>query len=110
MRRPHPRAADQLDLPISALAGSDVHLSSPAAAVSLPRQPFDAEARAYRFAGAIAAKLAIADDLARPLAKLTPEDRAFIDQVLAETLNRSVVLARVRDYFRNKQTGEHHAG
>lgn len=102
--------ADQLDLPISALAGSDVHLSSPAAAMSLPHQPFDAEAHAYHFAGAIAAKLAIADDLARPLAKLAPEDRAFIDQVLAETLNRSVVLARVRDYFRNKQTGEHHAG
>ena len=48
--------ADQLDLPISALAGSDVRLSSPAAAVSLPHQPFDVEAHAYHFAGAIAAK------------------------------------------------------
>lgn len=78
--------------------------------MSLPHQPFNTEAHAYHFAGAIAAKLAIADDLARPLAKLAPDDRAFIDQVLAETLDRSVVLARVRDYFRNMQTGEHHAG
>ena len=102
--------ADQLDLPISALAGSDVHLAPPAAAMSLPHQPFDAEAHAYHFAGAIAAKLAIADDLAQPLARLAPADRAFIDQLLAETLNRGVVLARVRDYFRNKQSGGDHAG
>ena len=51
--------ADQLDLPIIALAGGDVHLSSPAAAVSLPHQPFDSEAHAYHFAGAIAATLAV---------------------------------------------------
>lgn len=102
--------ADQLDLPISALDGSDVHLAPSAAAMPLPHQPFDTEAHAYHFAGAIAAKLAIADDLARPLARLPPEDRAFIDQVLAETLNRSIVLARVREYFRNKQSGGHHAG
>lgn len=70
--------ADQLDLPISALAGSDMHLTPPAAAKSLPHQRFNTEAHAYHFAGHIAAKLAIADDLARPLAKLTPEDRAFI--------------------------------
>lgn len=102
--------ADQLDLPISALAGSDVHLAPLAAAMPLPHQPFDAEAHEYHFAGAIAAKLAIADDLAQPLARLAPADRAFIDQVLAETLNRSVVLARVRDYFRNRQSGGDNAG
>jgi len=31
------------------------------------------------------------------------EDRTFIDQVLAETLTRSIVLARVRGYFRDKK-------
>ena len=76
----------------------------------LPHQPFDATVHEYHFAGAIADKLAIADDLARPLARLAPEDRAFIDQVLAETLNRNVVLARVRDYFRRKHSGDDHAG
>ncbi|EKS30419.1 Integrase core domain [Afipia felis] len=101
--------ADQLGLPISALAGSDVHLTSSANAISLPHQPFDAEAHEYHFASIIAAKLAIADDLAQPLAKIAPADRAFIDQVLGETLTRSIVLARVRDYFRNKKSGEDHA-
>ena len=45
----------------------------------------------YHFAGAIAARLAIAGNLARPLAKLAPEDHTFIDHVLAEALNRNVV-------------------
>jgi hypothetical protein len=53
--------------------------------------------------------LAIADDLAKPLAKLSASDRAFIDQILAETLTRSVVLSRVRSYFRDPKRGEEHA-
>lgn len=48
--------------------------------MALPRQPFDAEAHEYRFPRVIAAKLAIADDLAQPLAKHSPEDQAFIHQ------------------------------
>jgi hypothetical protein len=65
----------------------------------------------YQFPNTIAAKLAIADDLAKPLAKMPAADRAFIDQILADTLTRSIVLARVRSYFRDKpQTGEEHAG
>jgi hypothetical protein len=58
----------------------------------------------------VAAKLAIAADLATPLAKLSDEDKAFIDQVLTDTLIRSEVFARVREYFRNTQSGEDHAG
>jgi hypothetical protein len=49
-----------------------------------------------------------------PLAKLPMEDRIFIDQVLAETLTRSIVLARVRGYFHDKRPdrrqGEAYAG
>ena len=86
-----------------------MRLSPSATAISLPHQPFDAEAHEYHFASVIAAKLAIADDLGQPLAKIAPTDRAFIDQVLGETLTRSVVLARIRDYFRNKKTGGEHA-
>ena len=101
--------ADQLKLPIAALAGDDVRLEPLAVPASLPMQPFDAEAHEFRFASAIAAKLAIAADLAQPLAKLSQADRDFIDLVLAETLARSVVLARIRDYFRHKKSGEDHA-
>lgn len=102
--------ADQLKLPIAALAGETLRLAPLNLPSELPIQPFDAEVHEYHFASTIAAKLAIADDLARPLAKLAPADRAFIDQVLAETFNRRIVLMRVRDYFRIQQSGGDHAG
>lgn len=102
--------ADQPGLPIAALAGDDVRLAPGAVSVgSIPRQPFDSDALEYRYPTVLAAKLAIADELATPLAKLSSEDRAFIDEVLAETRMRRVVLARVREYFRHRQ-GEQHAG
>jgi hypothetical protein len=99
--------ADQLGLPIAALAGDDVRLAPPNGPAAIPRQPFDAEAHEYHYPTVIAAKLAIADDLATPLAKLAADDRAFIDQLLAETLTRRVVLARTREYFRSKKGGQH---
>lgn len=105
--------ADQLGLPIAALTGeSDIQLGSPArSAENLPRQPFHAEALKDRYSNRITAKLAIAEEIALPLVKLDPDDRAFIDRLLAETLVRPVVLARVREHFRNQKTrGDHHAG
>ena len=104
--------AARLGLPIAALSGeADVRLAGPATPVGLPCQAFDANADEYRYPTAIAAKLAVADELGQPLAKLGPDDRAFIDGVLAETLARSAVLARVREYFRHRTTeGGRHAG
>jgi hypothetical protein len=102
--------ADQIGLPISALAGNDVQLTPPMVETPVPHQPFDATAHEYRFSTAIAAKLAIANELATPLAKLPAEDRVFIDHVLAETLMHRVVLSRIREYFRNKKSGGDHAG
>jgi hypothetical protein len=93
--------ADQLGLPISALSGHDLQLTPSSVAVPLPRQAFDTEAHEYRFTTLIAAKLAIADELATPLAKLAAEDMAFIDQLLTETLSRRIVLTQIRDYFRH---------
>ena len=104
--------ADQLGLPIAALTGElDVQLTEPTpSADSLPRQPFHAEVLDDQYPNRITAKLAIADEIALPLAKLEADDRAFIDQLLAETLVRHVVLARVREHFRNqKNRGDHHA-
>jgi hypothetical protein len=101
--------AAQLGLPIAALSGNDVRLAAPELPTTMPRQLFDAEAHEYHYPTVVVAKLAIADELATPLAKLAPEDKAFIDQVLAETLTRRIVLAKVRDYFRDK-TGAQHAG
>ncbi|MCW2313716.1 hypothetical protein M2244_003471 [Rhodoferax antarcticus] len=110
-RADHIRAlADQIGLPIAALAGSDVRLAPSAAPSNIPKQPFNALALEYQYPSAIAAKLDIAADLAQPLAKLAANDRAYIDQVLAETLVRSAVLSQVRTYFRNKKTGDEHEG
>ena len=104
--------ADQLGLPIAALTGdTDFQLSTPITIrEDLPRQPFNTESQEYHYPNQVAAKLAIADEIAMPLAKLDPSDRTFIDNVLAETLVRSVVLARIREYFRHKDTqGDQHA-
>jgi hypothetical protein len=102
--------ADQLGLPIAALAGNDVRLTPSAVSVELPRLPFNADAHEYHFPSAITAKLAIADELAQPLSKLSTEDQAFINLVLNETLTRRVVLERIRVYFRHKKAGDEHAG
>ena len=102
--------ANQLGLPIAALSGNDLRLSPTASvAATIPSQPFNAQAHEYHFPTTIAAKLAIADDLARPLTKLLPQERSFIEQVLGETLNRRIVMERVRTYFR-QQKGAQHAG
>lgn len=102
----------QLNIPVSALSGSDLRVinDDTQRIDELPHKPFDTRTFEYHFPGVIAAKLAIADDLATPLARMSDEDRAFIDNILTETLNRSEVLARIRDYFRNRQSGEDHAG
>ena len=47
------------------------------------------------FSNRITAKLAIAEALGMPLARLSEEERAFIDGVLAETLERRMVMERV---------------
>jgi hypothetical protein len=52
--------------------------------------------REFTFPNRITAKLAIADALGMPLARLPEEKRAFIDTVLAETLDRRTVMARLR--------------
>jgi len=60
------------------------------------------------FTTVIAAKLAIADYLGRPLAKLTPEQMAYINAICASTLNKQAVMQQVRDFF-NPLPGSLHA-
>jgi hypothetical protein len=104
--------ADQLGLPIAALAGEpNVHLIESAPSIELPHQPFDAKVDEVCYPTVIAAKLAIADEIGKPLAKLSEDDRLFINAVLADTLVCSSVLTRIREYIRNnKIKGEKHAG
>jgi hypothetical protein len=57
--------------------------------------PFDE----FFFPTVIAAKKAIANYLGKPLAKLTPEQMAYINEVVEKTLNKQEVMAQIRDYF-----------
>ena len=102
--------AEQLDIPIAALAGEDMCVTPLVAVEEISRQPFDPAAGEYHYPNKIAAKLAIADELAMPLSRLGPDDKAFIDELLADTLLRSAVLARVRSRFRTRDKGDEHAG
>jgi hypothetical protein len=41
----------------------------------------------------------IADYLVKPLAKLTPEEMAKVEEILEKTLNKQEVMTFIRDYF-----------
>jgi hypothetical protein len=93
--------ADKLGLPRAAHEGPN----SPAVPVVVPPSiPFaDPDPfRELRYSSVLAAKLAIADYLGRPLAKLSAEDRGYIDALLEETLDRRTVITCVRGYFRDR--------
>lgn len=71
--------AQQLSLPIAALTGENIALISQSETYDIPRQSLPA-ATEECYASTIMAKLAIANELATPLAKLTSSDRHFIEQ------------------------------
>jgi hypothetical protein len=94
--------AAKLGLPRAALEGPPS--TSAMVATSPPSVPFaDPDPfQELRFASVLAAKLAIADYLGRPLAKLAEEDRAYINVLLKNTLDRRTVITCVRGYFRDR--------
>jgi hypothetical protein len=53
----------------------------------------------FSFATSVAAKKAIADYLGKPLAKLTPEQMAYVNEVVGETLDKQQVMTQIRAYF-----------
>jgi hypothetical protein len=95
--------AGKLGLPRAALDGPAPVVIAPAAIpVTVPfndPDPF----RELHFPSVLAAKLAIADYLGRPLAKLAAEDLGTINALLERTLERRTVIACVRGYFRERE-------
>lgn len=87
--------AAALQVPRAVLDGCPALAAEPGPAP--PRRPFiDPDPfREFIFSNRITAKLAIAEALGMPLARLTEEERAFIDGVVAETLERRTVMERV---------------
>jgi hypothetical protein len=103
--------AGKLGLPRAALDGPRPEPLPPVAAPP-PAVPFsDPDPfRELRFASILAAKLAIADYLGQPLARLAAEDRDYIDALLRETLDRRTVIARMRGYVRDRARKRHEEG
>jgi len=103
--------AGKLALPRSALSGEDgvvmLDARRPAAAAGIPVRPFrDPDPfHELAFANPIAARRAIADEVRLPLGKLSEEDRAFIDALLARTLARPEILVAVRERFPQGRRG-----
>ncbi|VTZ26373.1 transposase [Methylocella tundrae] len=96
--------AATLGLPRAALSGT-VELTPLGPAAAAPSVPFkDPDPfQEFRFPTVLAAKLAIADYLATPLARLSQEDRAYIDSILTGTLERRAIIECVRGYFRRRR-------
>jgi hypothetical protein len=91
--------AQRIGLPRSALSGADAALlAGPGPCLPPARRPFEGADpfREPMFPNPIAAKQAIADALGLPLGRLAADQRAAIDAILRETLERSAVLARAR--------------
>jgi hypothetical protein len=101
--------AKELVLPATAIGQVDL-LSSPSSQMELRVQSFvDPDPfQELTFPTVIAAKLAIADYLGQPLAKLTSLQMADIDAILGNTLNKQAVMSQIRDYF-HPQGGRLHA-
>jgi hypothetical protein len=100
--------AKQLSLPSSALSREDIAIFG-SSTKKLKVQPFvdPNPFQELTFSTVIAAKLAIAEYLARPLAKLTSEQMAYIDAVCTKTLDKREVMKQVRDFF-NPLSGTNH--
>lgn len=61
--------------------------------------------RELAYANVLAGKLAIADELATPLARLSADDKAFINELLSTTLEKPTVLAKVCERFQGRRGG-----
>ena len=102
--------AKQLDLPLSALTlNADLRfIEEKEQLPELPMKPFQDPDPYLEFTypTTLMAKLAIADYLGQPLAKLSVEQREFLSALVEETLTKKVLLERVRTYFQLHSQGK----
>jgi hypothetical protein len=103
--------AGKLALPRAALSGENAVVMTgirrEVDAAAVPLRPFQDPDPFHElvFANPIAARRAIADEVRVPLAKLSDEDRTFIDALLARTLARPEIIAAVRKRFPQGRRG-----
>lgn len=77
-----------------------------AAGLSVRRTPFPEPAIETAYGSGLAARGAIADQLGRPIGAMNPSDRAFIDELLGETLDKKAIAARIRERFQARRKEE----
>ena len=94
--------AAQLALPRAAVEDPAARVPWSAALSAPPVIPFaDPDPfQEFTFPTTIAAKQAVADALAMPLAKLTPVEVEALNALLARTLRKTEILAYVRTYLK----------
>lgn len=103
--------AGKLALPRAALSGENAVVMTgirrEVDAAAVPLRPFQDPDPFHElvFANPIAARRAIADEVRVPLAKLSDEERTFIDALLARTLARPEIIAAVRKRFPQGRRG-----
>ena len=92
--------AEQLALPRAALGGNPhaallIRNTEVPVTVFTDPDPF----QEFAYPNVLAAKRAIADYLAIPLAKLPPEQLEWINTLVETTLNKKEVIEQVEEYF-----------
>lgn len=100
------RLADQLGLPRAALTGGDRPLPSlppSTAGLGVRRAPFPEPVAETAYPTGLAARHAIVDQIRRPLGSLPEADRAFIDALLGETLDKAIIAERVRERLQTRR-------
>jgi hypothetical protein len=65
--------------------------------------PFPEPAIETAYPTGLAARHAIVEQLRRPLGSLPEADRAFIDALLGETLDKTIIAGRVRERFQARR-------
>ncbi|AVA16189.1 MAG TPA: DDE-type integrase/transposase/recombinase [Thiobacillus sp.] len=100
------RLADQLGLPRATVTGGDRPLPSlpPSTASLIVRQtPFPDPVVETAFPTGLSARQAIAEQIRRPLGSLPEPDRVFIDTLLGETLDKTIIAGRIRERFQARR-------
>ena len=99
--------AEQLALPRAALEGNPraallIRNTEVPVAMFTDPDPF----QEFAYPNVLAAKRAIADYLAIPLAKLPPEQLEWINTLVDTTLNKKEVIEQVEEYFSRRTERE----
>lgn len=100
------RLADQLGLPRATVTGGDRPLPSlppSTAGLAVRQTPFPEPAVETAYPTGLAARHAIVEQLRRPLGSLPEADRAFIDALLGETLDKTFIAGRIRERFQARR-------